>query len=503
MSAVRESHGVSPECGAQERDLDRLTSSTWPSRLRSRGQSWCELVLLERVQPWFLRAGYRHLSFTPACSACFRTRHAPFPSRVIKPASAACEARPAQLVLRIESSVSPAQLSTTRTLPVKVKRLQTPNSPVNYNQPHQSLSNITTPFQSNPIPKADPSKPNQTIVIPEKQSIISLLTTMSPSHTTHDTSPTLTLTEEFNHDIPTQPTPKRRRTDDVPTEQVQDVKDLDCARLTEVLWNCMLPHIMHMAESTAQAEEYNLENPLAPGVTRTRAIMMPWKLIWKEFVQITGTNVSRRNIQARGRTLVSKRYKGEKRHKWSPFEDAELLKAVAAVEQTHIEQGHKPLADMDDREKNAFWSMVYCTIRNVKRTKKSMRGRFNILENHRSREGSAASWSPKSRSGATSGMATPSWNSAIYPSAVANSSNAPQVSASQYTIGGSVNAQTTQHQPAMLETEPNVHVPVQLSAVGGMTFSGEIPVHPTLGNDTDLSLNFDLRMFEDIAFALD
>lgn len=300
---------------------------------------------------------------------------------------------------------------------------------------------------------------------------------MPPYHRSHVT--TTRLASDYLDEAHTQSAVKQRRTgassskssSEAAPEQPHDIKNLNWKKLTEVLWACMLPHISRMAEASAYAEEYNLANPPSPGTSMTRAFVMPWKEICEEFVQITGTNVSRRNIQARGRTLVSKRHKGEKRHRWTLAEDAELLQAISGVKKVYLERGNAPLVDMDDREKNSFWSMVYCTIQNVKRTKKSMRARFRILESHRAGDGSGTSSS--SGSDYTASTFVKSEADAYMPAKPSNAGIA-------YPVGESAT-----------HTDPFADM-VTVEQVGVLQM---LPI--------DLSIDFYPGMFDDITFGLD
>jgi hypothetical protein len=172
------------------------------------------------------------------------------------------------------------------------------------------------------------------------------------------------------------PSKKRKRAGSF-SSTASDASHLDWDHLTEVLWDCMRPHVQRMAAVNAAAEENSTPN--TPG---GRAFTMPWKAIWEQFKDLTNADVGRRSIQARGRTLISKRHKGERRHRWSSEEDDELLRAYQAVEAQCLNRGEPPVADMDDKEKTVFWDTVYnCTT--VRRTKKSMRERHLILEARR------------------------------------------------------------------------------------------------------------------------
>jgi hypothetical protein len=180
----------------------------------------------------------------------------------------------------------------------------------------------------------------------------------------------MTAPQAYNN-MPTVPARKRKRTASI-CSAASDA-NLDWDELTEVLWECMLPHVRRMA--AVNAAEENNPVPSSPG----RSFTMPWKAIWERFIELTGADVGRRSIQARGRTLISKRHKGERRHRWSSEEDDELLRAYDAVVRQCLNRGEAPVADMDDKEKTAFWDTVYnCTT--VRRTKKSMRERHLILE---------------------------------------------------------------------------------------------------------------------------
>jgi hypothetical protein len=54
--------------------------------------------------------------------------------------------------------------------------------------------------------------------------------------------------------------------------------DLDWRELSEVLWTLMIPHVKRMAESTANVEEYSLENPLRAGNPSVREFLV-WNFV--------------------------------------------------------------------------------------------------------------------------------------------------------------------------------------------------------------------------------